>query len=307
MPTIVGIGDTDMDILMEVKHFPRHDEKVPARLMGMFPGGMIGNFLSAASAFGVDCGAVVCYGDDAFGKMSVDDLVARGIDTSASICKEGETTFFTVTHLDHSGEKAMSLCLTPTIMPLLQDIDFSYVTAAKYVHMVGTYPDIVIPVGKAVKQQGVRLSLDIEPFAEQMTETEKKKILSNAYIVFPNEEGLKNYVGHDDLETGAREMLEMGPKIVVVTRGSKGCCVFTDTEAFTVPAFEVPVVDTTGAGDTFNGVFIACLSKGYKLKECAWLSTAAAAMQIQEYGSRPGLRSEKEAVIFLRERGIFLS
>lgn len=303
MPEIVGIGDTDIDILLKADRFPRYDEKVESSLLGMFPGGMIGNFLSAAASFGADCGAIVCYGDDAFGKMSVEDLMKRGIDVRFSVCKQGETTFFTVTHLDRIGEKAMTLCLTPTIVPQLSDIDLSYVLKAKYVHMVGSYADIVIPIGRACKQHGVRLSLDIEPFAEQLTDKIKEEILENAYIVFPNEEGLKTFTGCNNYETGARRMLTQGPKIVVVTRGSKGCSVFTDTEEFSFPAFSVPVVDTTGAGDTFNGVFIACLNKGYELRKCALLSTAAAAMQIQEYGSRNGLHSEKETVDFLRKQG----
>lgn len=307
MPSIVGIGDTDIDILLKVDRLPKHDEKVEAALLGMFPGGMIGNFLSAAACFGADCGAIVAYGDDAFGLRSIDDLRQRGIDLSAAICNPDAPTFFTVTHLDASGEKAMSLCLTENIMPRLCDIDLSYVRSARYVHMVGTYPHLNIPIGKEAKLHGVKLSLDIEPLSERIGEVEKEETLKNAYIVFPNEDGLKSFVGHDDLALGAQQMLEKGPEIVVVTRGSKGCSVFTREEVFSVPAFRVPVVDSTGAGDTFNGVFLACLDKGYCLRDCAWLATAAAALQIQSLGSRDGLHSEGAVRAFLQKNGVSLS
>ena len=146
-------------------------------------------------------------------------------------------------------------------------MDFDYLAVAKYVHMIGTYPHLVLPVGREAKKRGVRVSLDFEPESDRMTPEQKAETLSLAYIVFPNEEGLACYVGHRDLERGAREMLAQGPEIVVVTRGAAGCEVFTKEAHFAVPAFQVPVRDTTGAGDTFNAVFVSCLAREYRSEE----------------------------------------
>ena len=173
--------------------------------------------------------------------------------------------------------------------------------------MIGTYPHLVLPVGREAKKRGVRVSLDFEPEADRMTPEQKAETLSLAYIVFPNEEGLACYVGHRDLERGAREMLAKGPEIVVVTRGAAGCEVFTKEAHFAVPAFRVPVRDTTGAGDTFNAVFVSCLAREYPLERCAWLATAAAAIQIQQVGSRTGLADEAAAKRLLRAQGIRFS
>ena len=259
--------------------------------------------LSAAATFGAKCGAIVSCGDDDFGKLSLKDLTNRGIDISKSIIKPGEETFFTLAALDDSGEKAMVLCITDVTMPKLEDIDMDYACSGKFLHMIGTYPHLVIPIGQEAKKRGVKVSLDFEPESQNMTQQEKDDTLALSYIVFPNEDGLTCYVGHDDVEKGAREMLAKGPEIVVVTKGAKGCEVFTNEEHFSVPAFKVDVVDTTGAGDTFNAVFVACLSKGYRLQKCAWLATAAAAMQIQKPGSRDGLATEEEAIAFLGAAG----
>ena len=81
---------------------------------------------------------------------------------------------------------------------------------------------------------------------------------------------------------------------------------FTSSEHIRVPAFQVEVKDTTGAGDTFNASFLSCLSKGYSLLECAWLATASAACQIQKVGARDGMVTEEECRTWLaahKEKG----
>ena len=99
----------------------------------------------------------------------------------------------------------------------------------------------------------------------------------------------------------------MGPSVVVVTKGADGAEVFTETEHVSVPAFTVEVADTTGAGDTFNGAFLTSLCRGYPLRNCAYLASAAAAEQITAVGSRTKLITEQQAVAFLAARGIAVS
>jgi sugar/nucleoside kinase (ribokinase family) len=281
--------------MIQVDRIPGRDEKAVGKIIGRYPGGMVSNFLSAAAAFGAKCGAVVCTGDDEFGRLSLDDLVKRGIDISKSVIRAGQDTFFTFTNLDTSGEKSMTICLTETISPSADEVDMDYVAQAQYVHMIGTYPKLAIPVGREAKRRGVKVSLDIETSSLNMSREEKDETLALSDIVFPNESGLVNYVGYSDIKRGAIEILSKGPQVVVVTKGAKGCEVFTDDEHFAVPAIQVAVKDSTGAGDIFNGAFLACLCKGYPLHRCAKLATAAAAIQIQHFGARGGLATEASA------------
>jgi len=305
---IIGVGDADIDFMIRVDRIPAQDEKAIGYLIGKYPGGMVSNFLSAAAAFGAKCGAVVCTGNDDFGRTSLADLEMRGVDISKSVIRDGYSTYFTFTNLDESGEKSMTLCLGEgdTTVPSVEEVDMDYIAKGKFLHMIGTYPQMVIPIGKEAKRRGVKVSLDIEPESQNMTQEEKDETLALSYIVFPNEAGLACYVGYPGIERGAREMLSKGPEIVVVTKGEHGCEVFTDQTHFAVPAIKVPVKDSTGAGDTFNATFLACHSKGYPLENCAKLATAAAAMQIQHYGAREGIVGEDVAAGLLAERGIEL-
>lgn len=301
---IIGIGDADVDILVSVPRLPSYDEKVKGKILGEYPGGIISNFLCAASRFGAQCAAIVRTGDDERGRISLEDLRAHGVDTSHCICYPGSATYFTVSCVDACGEKSMVVCLDGSTQPEICDIPFEFLSQARYVHMIGTYADAVLAVGRECKNRGVLLSIDIEKQEWQIPQWKVREILSLTHIAFPNERGLAYISGKDSVEDGCAWMLEQGCKIVVATLGAKGVYVCTRDEKFAFPAFHVDVKDTTGAGDTFNAAFLSCLAKGYDLHRCARLATAASALQIQQFGARGGMPDENEAKRFLQEQGI---
>lgn len=302
---IIGIGDASMDIMVGVKRLPGHDEKVKGDIIGKYPGGIIANFLCAAAMFGAKCGSVVCVGNDDYGKISLEELRNRGIDTEKCVVHE-DHTYFTVTCLDETGEKSMLICMNQSTQPYIEEVDMLYLGGTEYVHMIGTYKDLVLAVGRRAKELGFRLSLDFERQAFEIPLEQRREICSLAEIAFPNEEGLRYMTGCQEIDAGAAMMLEWGTKVVVVTRGARGVEIFTREGHIQVPAFLVEVKDTTGAGDTFNASFLACYVKGYPLKTCALLATASSACQIQRVGARNGMVTEERARQFLAENGIDL-
>ncbi len=300
---IIGVGDSDVDIMLKVDRLPKHDEKRCAKLLGRFPGGMVANFCCAASNFGARVGIVTTVGDDEYGHMAIRDFHKYGVDTAGVVVKEGEDTYFSIAQLDATGEKAMTVCLTSATMPENEDVDLDYVKQARFVQLMGSDERLGLYVGQFAKKHGIKVSYDIEHAAGLHSDETKKTMMKCAYIVFPNEAGLASYTGCDSVEQGAQTLLAMGPEIVVVTQGSKGVDVFTKEQHFHQDALKVDVQDTTGAGDCFNGVFLSCLSKGYSLKKCAKLATGAAALAIQKIGSRTGFQSESEVITFLSKEG----
>jgi ribokinase len=106
---IIGVGDTNVDLIVEVDHIPAHDEKVLGKLLGKFPGGIIGNFCAAAAQFGTSTGVVTKLGKDEFGDLCFADYIKRGINTDGIVQKENIDTYFCVIHLDHTREKALTI------------------------------------------------------------------------------------------------------------------------------------------------------------------------------------------------------
>lgn len=298
---IIGVGDADVDIMLKVDRLPRHDEKLSAQLLGKFPGGMVANFCCAASNFGAKTGIVTTVGQDEYGRMAISDLQRHGVDASHVVVKEGEDTYFSIAHLDPSGEKAMTVCLTSATMPDNEDVDLEYVEKADFVQLMGANERLSLHVGAYAKAHGVKVSYDIEAAAGNHSLDTRRKMMSYAYIAFFNKEGLHAFTGCESIAEGAKKVLPLGPKIVVVTQGAAGADIFTAEESIHQDALKVLVCDTTGAGDCFNGVFLACLCKGYPLRKCARMATGAAALAVQQVGSRSGYRPEQQVAEYLEQ------
>ena len=108
--------------------------------------------------------------------------------------------------------------------------------------------------------------------------------------------------GCDELFDAGRAMLTLGPRVVVQTEGKDGSYTLTRDTEFHTPAFEVDVVDTTGAGDVFHGAYLVGLVNDWTLERIATFSSAVAAMHSTVLGNRNGLPSLDEVEAFLRDR-----
>jgi len=303
MLDIIGIGDTNVDLIIKVDHIPAHDEKVKGKLLGKFPGGVVGNFCSAAAKFGAKTGVVAKIGNDEFGKICINDFIKRGIDVHGMVQKEDAETYFCVIHLDHTGEKALTIIETSGFLPKQEEIDLKYASQAKYVHMTTLDVALADFVFAQLHQSGCALSLDIEATASQAEVEIWDGIFSRLDIAFPNMAGLAALTKTNDIDKGAAILLEKGVKLVVVTCGAQGVKIYKRDYFYEHPIYKVNVKDTTGAGDCFNAVFIACQSKNWPIEKSAKYASAAAAMTIQKVGAREGLPTCDEVELFLKKRG----
>lgn len=300
MLDVVGIGDTNVDLIVKVDHIPAHDEKVRGTLLGKFPGGIIGNFCAAAAKFGAATGVVTKLGKDEFGDLCLDDFAKRGINVDGLVQKENVDTYFCVIHLDNTGEKALTIVQTTGFLPQKEEIDLEYVRGARYVHMTTLDVDLANYVFSRLEDSGCVLSLDIEATSSKVDSSIWNSVFSRLDIAFPNLAGLQALTGQQNPDKGARYLLDRGVKTVVVTCGSQGVRIYRDQYYYEHPIYLVDVKDTTGAGDCFNAVFIACLAKSWPIEKAAKYASAAAAISIQSVGAREGLPTCDEIEGFLK-------
>ena len=113
-------------------------------------------------------------------------------------------------------------------------------------------------------------------------------ISSKQYFVslYPNEH----------YERGLKEICSRGPRVAITTLGKKGCAGFDGNEYFTLPVIDLPVIDSTGAGDVFHGAYIHGMLKGWKAKQCARFATAVASAKCTAIGGRAGIPNFKTAI-----------
>jgi sugar/nucleoside kinase (ribokinase family) len=113
-------------------------------------------------------------------------------------------------------------------------------------------------------------------------------------LLFVNADEARWLTGVAEPAAAARRLHELGAGVCVVKLGAGGCLVSTGESEFVAPAFQVSVVDTTGAGDCFAGGFLAALNLGASLEEAARFANAVAALSVQQLGATEGLRSYTE-------------
>jgi ribokinase len=296
---VIGLGDADVDLFLSVPHLPQRDEKVVGSLLGEFPGGVSANFCCAASRLGMRAALIAVVGDDRYGELALESLDQDGVATDLVVVRPGGQTFFCVVMLDDSGEKALTLVVTDCIAPMPDDIDPDSLGEARLVHLIANDVEMTTWVAREAKARGTLVSLDVEPTTTiNASPVAFRELLSQVDLAFPNAAGLRSLLDGDEL-SGAREILRLGPKVVVVTMGAQGCLIVTEDEMIRLPAFSVPVADTTGAGDCFNGAFVAGYLRGWDLRRCGTVASAAAAISVTKVGSRSALPTLDQIEHFL--------
>ncbi len=296
---ILGVGDIDVDVFLKVDRLPARDDKVLSSLLGEFPGGMTANVCCAASRLGARCGMVGLVGDDPYGATALAGLAAFDVDTSLVRVIRGGRTFFCIVLLDGSGEKALTAVNTDCRLPR-RDIDPDVFARARLVHILGDDGPFIEWAAGQARRRGALVSVDMEASTTERGVKALESLLSRVDVVFLNEHGYRTGFGGEPLNA-LRTVLALGPKVAVITRGSEGALVGSSSGVWEIPAYRLPVVDSTGAGDCFVGAFLTCLLQGEKLAASGRFAGAAAALSLRSVGARTGLPSQDEVTALLSD------
>jgi sugar/nucleoside kinase (ribokinase family) len=301
---VIGFGDIDVDIYLEVDRIPSRDEKVMANSVNFYPGGMVANFLVALRRLGTTCGFHGPVGADEYGEIAVKDLKDNQVDTSYMVVKKGKKTYFCVVMLDDSGEKALIVAPTECLAPEEEDIISDAIKSAKHMHTIFHGPAQAKAIQMA-RENGLTISVDFEP-ASVKGASNLDDLLSKIDIAFINRNALRLMSPHEDLERAARDVVSRGPKIVCVTSGKEGVLIVMDSkpEAIKVNSFDVPVVDTTGAGDCFAAGFVHGYLAGWPIDFVGRFASATAALKIMSKGGHAGAPKFGQVLSFLKENNI---
>lgn len=302
---VIGVGDADVDIYLDVDHLPGRDEKILARELAFHPGGMVANFLVALSRLGISCGFHGPVGDDEFGGMVMASMSSQGVDTSGTVVKPGERTYFCTVLLDSSGEKALTVAPTNCLSAQPEDISEAVIAQARHLHTTAANMSAAIKAARLAKQHGLTVSMDIEPDNAARI-TDFNPLLAQVDIAFVNQRAVKFLGESDSLEAAALQVLSYGPQIVCITMGANGSLAVSAAETFRANAFPVQVVDSTGAGDCFAAGFVYGFLMGWPLAQTATFASAVGALSVTHRGGHSNLPNLAQVMTFLADRGVKL-
>jgi ribokinase len=300
---IVGLGEVVVDWVFELPHFPTSDEKVNAISENIFSGGVTANYLVAVSRLGVKCGFIGAVGDDKYGSFLINEFLKEGIDTTLTFKKINKKTPVNFIILVRGEKRIIQSPHMKKTKIDITDIDKKYIASAKVLHTTAIHPKITKEAIKIAKDNDVRVSIDLESQIAQQGWSKLKDILLGADVLMPNKEGAKKITGTNTPEKAANFLIKKGIPIIITTLGKEGVLITTENFQKKIPAFKVNnIIDTTGAGDTFNGAFsVGYWIKKWSLEKSCKFANAAAALKIKKLGAR-SVPSENEVLKFLNEK-----
>lgn len=292
MAKITVVGSSSMDLVVTSSKRPGAGETVLGEAFKTVPGGKGANQAVAASRLGAEVTMIGCVGDDHFGQIILKNLAANGVlidhvepvtgmesGTAHIVLAEGDNSIVVV--------KAANDCVTPAYIEQKAEV----IRQSDIVIIQQEIPEETVAyVSELCAGYQIPLILNpapVRPVPQEVVE-------QTAYIT-PNEHEAAALFGDEPLE----EVLRRYPNKLIVTEGKRGVRYYDGTQEVRVPGYQVNVVDTTGAGDTFNGALAVALAEGRNLRESLDFANRAAALSVTKFGAQGGMptRSEVEGGI----------
>lgn len=287
MAKIVVIGSASMDLVVTSAKRPGAGETVLGDSFKTVPGGKGANQAVAAARLGAEVTMVGCVGDDSFGATILSNLQSNGVitdyvepvtgmesGTAHIILAEGDNSIVVV--------KAANDRITPEYVDQAEKA----IQAADIVLIQQEIPEeTVVHVSAICAKYQVPLMLNPAP-----ARPVPSVVIERAAYITPNEHEAA-ILFHDEL---LGDVLRRYPNKLIVTEGKKGVRYFDGMQEVVVPGYKVEAVDTTGAGDTFNGAFAVALAEGMSLTDSLRFANRAASLSVMKFGAQGGMPSRLE-------------
>lgn len=300
---ILGIGGVTVDRVLAVPEMPKWDETIYVSGMTVQQGGMVATAMVAASRLGVQAEFIGGVGDDAEGDFVLRSFQREDVDAArVRVFPGGTTGGSTVLVHESTGRRTIIHHRGVQEGERLDigDIDLAGVSA---VHVDGLWPATAREVLERSRAAGIVTVMDPSSSVHVNLALELLPVVDYCIASLHYATALTAESRSSDAAAG---LLGYGCRTAIVTDGERGCHVRTASEAFHVPSFPVVAVDTTGAGDTFHGAFIAGLMRRYTVGDALRFASAAAALQCTRLGGQEGIPSLEQTLCFLAARGFDL-
>jgi ribokinase len=305
-PRIVVVGSLVFDFVARAERLPRKGETLLGSQFGMYPGGKGANQAVQASRLGAEVHLVGRIGTDFLGDRLLDSLRDNQIRSEYIIRDSQVNTAACCIHVDDQGDNAIVIVPQANQACSPADVDAAAdvirnadvllcqleVALPAVFHAVSLAADFQVPV--------ILNPAPVLPLP--------REILALVTYLTPNETEAENLASNRVPATGdrlawapqiARQLLEQGPRHVVVTLAELGCLWASSGQQVHVPAFPIKAVDATAAGDAFNGALAVAVAEGRQWPDALKWANAAGALAATRAGAQPSLptRAEVEALL----------
>lgn len=286
---IVVIGSSNTDMVLKSSHLPLPGETVLGGAFTMNSGGKGANQAVAAARLNGEVIFIARVGNDLFGTQAIEGFKKHGVDTRFISKDNANASGVALIMVDEKGENSISVALgaNATLSEKHIDLALTEVKESAFVLTQLETPIATIEyVSRLAKKHEFKLVLNPAP-AQALSD----ELLASLYMITPNTieaellSGVK-VVDEKSARAAAKVLRKKGASIVIITMGNLGAYILSEDLNELVPSTKVKVVDTTAAGDTFNGALVVALSEGQDLKKAVQFANRAAAYAVGILGAQ---------------------
>lgn len=284
---ILVIGSINADLVFTSNIRPKAGQTVLGQDFKVIPGGKGANQAIAAARLGSKVGFIGCLGNDDNGKMLIDNFKENNVETKyISIIDNVPSGVANIVIAENDNSIIVVPGANYSITKEIIDKNIDVIKSSKIIVLQHEIPiDIVKYIIDICYENHITTILNPAP-AIKLDENLIHKV---SYLT-PNEHEASLVFDNSNIN----ELLEKYPEKLIITEGDKGVKYHNGCEIIHVPSFKVEVVDTTGAGDTFNGALATALVNGYSLKDAISFANKGAAISVTKFGAQSGMPYKSE-------------
>lgn len=297
MKNIVIVGSSNTDLVVQTSNFPNPGETIIGGDFNTFAGGKGANQAVAAARLGGNVSFIAKVGEDDFGSIAINGFEKDNINTEFVYKDSDAPSGVAIIMIDENGENV--IVVSPGANNNLSPLDISkaenvIASSDLILTQLETPIKTVSYVLDMAKKLGKKVILNPAP-AQELGDS----LYENLFLITPNESEAAiltkvEVVDERSASNAASVLLKKGVKNVIITLGSKGAFFKNNEEEFIIKANKVQVVDTTGAGDTFNGAVTVALSEGKSFKEAIAFGNVAAGISVTRLGAQSSIPKRDE-------------
>ena len=296
MGKVLVFGSFVVDLMSRTPHLPVPGETVKGSVFKMGPGGKGFNQGVAAHKAGADLVMVTKLGKDTFGNVALETM--KNLKMNADYIfqtDEAETGAALIMVDENTSQNEIVVVLGSCNQITDQEVDSLSPVLEKSEYLLTQLERIVA----LAEKKGVKVILNPAP-VQKISDM----VLSKIDIITPNEVEAEILTGipvtdEENAKKAADWFMDKGVKSVIITLGGRGVYVASEEKRKLIPSFKVNAIDTTGAGDAFNGGLVTALAEGKDLFEASRFANALAALSVQKIGTTPSMPIRSEIETFL--------
>lgn len=283
---LVGVGLNATDTLIAVTDFPTCGSKVEYRDRSVMPGGQVASTCVACQTWGLRTRYVGKFGDDYAAEIHAQAFGKVGVETQI-ITVPHASSLHNVILIDNCGDRTVLCQRNENLVLQPEELQREWIVNARVLHVDGRDTAAATQAARWAREAGVPVTADLDDPYPGVDD-----LLENIDYLLVNNDFSHRLMDEPDIERCLRRMQVLyGCRVTAATLGEHGVLAWDGRCMIHRPAYRVPVVDTTGAGDIFRAGFIYGLLQGWSLERQLDFSCAAAALNCMAAGARGGIKT----------------